>query len=304
MYFPYFSKLPLELRIEIWRYALLAESQDRVVLLHDTHVIPRPSLINPLLAVDRTSRKEALRFYPVALKVVDLPKFVAPLYFKPTTSVLCSMARQARMLMAFERRLDDLVPVSRSEGTIYLNPTHDTFIVGLDFAPLYAKRSLTHFGSGSRSDRRVPTRPIAESLDLETTCREIRKVVLAEWDGHGDYHPSMEANTITEYAGALAERLWDRATFSGCTTFQHLWLGDHTEEWGMPPRLRPTSERLDGGVECARQLMRGDGRGERSRLDIRSWTPVKKRDGSAVVVSRVYSPGEARAPRTVHYRRR
>ncbi|KAK8112539.1 hypothetical protein PG984_013065 [Apiospora sp. TS-2023a] len=52
MYFPYFSKLPPELQIEVWRYALLAESQDRVVLLHDTHVIPRPSLISPFLSVD------------------------------------------------------------------------------------------------------------------------------------------------------------------------------------------------------------------------------------------------------------
>ncbi|KAK8112538.1 hypothetical protein PG984_013064 [Apiospora sp. TS-2023a] len=180
----------------------------------------------------------------------------------------------------FERCLDDVVPISRSEGTIHLNPTHDTFIVGLDFAPLYAKRSFTHFGSGIVSDGESPLAP------------------------HGDYHPNREPYAITEYAGALAERLWDRMTFSGCTTFQHLWLGDHTEEWGMPPRLHPTGERLDGGEECARQLMRGDGRGERSRLDIRSWTPVKKRDGSAVVVSRVYSPGEARAPRTVHYRRR
>lgn len=294
MDFPYFTKLPLELQIEVWRHALHAESQERVVLLHDTHVIPRPSLISPFLSVDRISRIEALRFYPVALKVVDLPKFVAPSLPKTGPRRLRYVLRQERMLSKFERRLDGLVPHLASRGTVRLSPARDTFIIGLDFAPQYAKKTLTHLSRGPGDDGGRPGRPIAERLDRPTAAQAIRHAVLAEWDRYGGWRPHVDVEA--EYAREAAERLWDRATFGGCTTFQHLWLWERGPAGGL--------RMLGDYAACARHLMRvlddpGNARGERGRLDIRSWTPVEGRDGSGLVVSRVYGPEERRGARAV-----
>lgn len=95
----------------------------------------------------------------------------------------------------FERRLDDLVPRSPSRGTIYLNPIHDKFIIGLDFAPQYARKSLTHSGGGKPLTERVPSRPVTESLSIET-CQELERVVLAELDTQ---ELGQTANAALEY---------------------------------------------------------------------------------------------------------
>ncbi|KAK7995807.1 hypothetical protein PG991_015274 [Apiospora marii] len=302
MDFSYFTKMPMELQVEVWRHALHEEAKQRVVLLHDTHVIPRPSLISPLLSVDRMSRIEALRFYPVALKVVDLPKFVAPSFPREGPFGLRHRVRQQRMSLMFERRLDDLVPHSASRGTVRLSPAHDTFIIGLDFAPQYARKSLTHPASdySDRDDGGKPSRPITQSLlDCGSTVGEIQKVVLAEWDKYARGRPECEVTVESEYALETAEASWNRAVFAGCATFQHLWL------WGRG--LHGSTRMLGDQASCARTILRvldddrdgNNDRGERGRLDIRSWTPVQKDDGSVMVVSRVPGAEDGRTPVSV-----
>ncbi|KAK8079261.1 hypothetical protein PG994_003068 [Apiospora phragmitis] len=284
MDFSRFGKLPLELQIEVWKLAILAESQGRVVPLHGKHVVPRRSLLSPFLSTARASRTEARRFYTVALRVAKIPLFAPSVEYD-------SSAAHERTRLDFERHLAHLLPISAARGVLYLSPTHDTFVTGLDFAPLYATEFPYPRGnSGFRGLR--PVRPITERLDAQT-CREVQTVVLAEWDRQGRFQ---RASTVAEYSKKCAERLWNWSTFSGCTAFQHLWVDDRRRYHGRP---------MCDAAAAARNLMmhlhesylnagRGDGHVSGcGRLDIRSWVTVDKSDPCKVVANTVYSSEEA-----------
>ncbi|KAK7912005.1 hypothetical protein PG985_014486 [Apiospora marii] len=120
MAFTRFSDLPPELQVIVWKFALLAESQDRVVLLHRTnYIIPQRHLISPFLRTCSISRDEALRFYTVALEVKEFPLLPQPI---PLDNAERKVQYGLTRMHMLPRR-----------GNIYLNPNHDTFITGLSF---------------------------------------------------------------------------------------------------------------------------------------------------------------------------
>ncbi|KAK7964382.1 hypothetical protein PG988_011356 [Apiospora saccharicola] len=306
MTFHYFCKLPKELQVEIWRYALLAESQERVVLLHDYHVVPRRQLISPLLSTNQTCRDEALRFYTFSLQVVDVPIIAKP----SPQCVLPYSLSQKHILMKCElmHRLLNL-PNYAPRGTLRLSLTHDTFIKGLDFSPQYfgpygteptTSNDTNHTpnamgGSGSGVNGKLQFRPITKCLDREA-CRRIVNLVVAEQGHDGSAQHGTTQNPWSsfmdlpwvKYSRKHADGLWKRSTFSGCRTFQHLWVAPRPDGSGLV---------LENATGCAWTLAReleetsGGGRG---LLNIRSWTAVEERDEtSGEVESRVYDVDEA-----------
>ncbi|KAK8074107.1 hypothetical protein PG994_005006 [Apiospora phragmitis] len=75
--FTLFTSLPPEVRLDIWRRALLLEQRTRRIDAQVEYIGGRfsilplltESLISPLVLVNRESREEALRRYPNALRV-------------------------------------------------------------------------------------------------------------------------------------------------------------------------------------------------------------------------------------------
>ncbi|KAI1422081.1 hypothetical protein F5Y12DRAFT_650521 [Xylaria sp. FL1777] len=68
--FPLFSRLPPELRLEIWGFAVLATARRRRVVEQNFQVFPTLDLVTPpLFSVNSESREISLSFYPVRLEV-------------------------------------------------------------------------------------------------------------------------------------------------------------------------------------------------------------------------------------------
>ncbi|KAK8030113.1 hypothetical protein PG993_011404 [Apiospora rasikravindrae] len=272
---PSFTRLPLELQIEVWQHALLADSKERLVPLHGRHVVPHRGLASPFLAVNAVSRAEARRFYTVAVPVRDLPLFDA--------AAPCFAWRRAARV--------------RDAGVVYLDPVRDMFVTGLDFAPQFAEKPLTpqqvhdeNDGSGDAEEevKIFTVRPITEALPAQT-CREIQNVVLAGWDATGEYQRETE---VVEYSKRVAERLWNRSIFSGSRTWRHLWMGKRHDKQKDPcPLYRLVAgEKLSKEASCARVLMlllkqqeKGEDGEQRGRLGsaIETWTVMERRDGGA-----------------------
>ncbi|KAK7959819.1 uncharacterized protein PG986_004673 [Apiospora aurea] len=323
MALPGFAKLPLELQIKVWRHALQAESQERVVPLHDRHVVPHRRLASPFLSVNRVSRAEARRFYTVAVPVRALPLFVAPPgtgRVFPARGHPLMPSGPKRVRLAFKSHLGEVLPGSEARGVVFLDPVRDVFVTGLDFAPLFAEKALnarqqvSSGGDGSSDDdeeeedgdemRRVPAvRPITEAIPVQT-CREIQNVVLAEWDATGECQHEL---TVVEYSEQAAERAWSRDVFSGFGPYQHLWLGVRREDGrdNRSPHYRTVAdERLGNEASCAMLLMlqlqeerRGSDEGQqrqgqhgaRSRLGIETWTVMERSNGGPTsVANRAY----------------
>ncbi|KAK7995555.1 hypothetical protein PG990_014328 [Apiospora arundinis] len=286
MCFPKFSELPTELQLEIWRFAMAAESQDRVVLLHDTHVVPRRQLCSPFLAVNSTSRDEARRRYTVALEVVNMHRFADDGgEGGGGGGVPGTLAESYRAVRSrFGLRLADAFgplyrPRTREEsaGVLYLSPHHDTFVLGLDFASLY---DLAQRARGRPLRRRTPPPPnartsqrpslvggntsryITESLPAEA-CEQIRNTVLAE-----QKRPGFEDWLVQNggYTDQQAERLWRTRTFPGAEKGKHLWVEPSLMRpltWGLDWELRASGVAMLEALENTR-------RRDRDRQDIDS----------------------------------
>ncbi|KAI0831592.1 hypothetical protein F5Y06DRAFT_307732 [Hypoxylon sp. FL0890] len=71
LHFSMFSKLPLEIRLQIWRMALHQETEKRFVIVDvmERFVYPMRRLISPLLAVNTESRETAMAFFNLKLDV-------------------------------------------------------------------------------------------------------------------------------------------------------------------------------------------------------------------------------------------
>lgn len=314
MAFYYFGKLPTELQIKIWWCALLAESQERVVLLHDRHVVPRRPLISPLLATNKLCREEGLRLYTLSLEVVGIPVTEVPC---PAPSRSAVNHEQRVMRDELKKHLSNLSKYQR-RGTLYLNPTHDTFIKGLDFAPQYVRlrnaglhfdmayrESDTMLGHSRGENGELPVRPITTCLD-EQACRRIEQLVVAEQGRDGSAQQGTVIRPFAQNGGsvpdfrsivymrAYADEIWERRTFSGCREFRHLWVAPHLEGLGVL---------LEGTAGCAWALLTrelaesagggGGGGGDRSRLNIRPWTAVEQPLFSGVAGAWVYDVAEA-----------
>ncbi|KAK8112540.1 hypothetical protein PG984_013066 [Apiospora sp. TS-2023a] len=315
MTFYYFCKLPKELQIDIWRHVLLAESRERVVLLHNHHVVLRRQLLSPLLSTNKLSRDEALLFYTLSLQVVDIPIIATPY---PQWMIQGSVNFQQSLISTVFSVCFFNLPNYAPRGKLYLSPTHDTFIKGLDFSPQYVgpygtepttyndtnRKPNAMGGRGIGANGKLPVRPITQSLDREA-CRRIVNLVVAE---QGQYGSAQHGTTQTPWSSLLdlpwvkysrkdADHLWKRDTFSGCRTFQHLWVA---------PRPDGSGRVLENATGCAWTLAReleetsGGGRG---LLNIRSWTAVGERDGtSGELESLVYDVDEAERSGLPSYR--
>lgn len=251
MAFSCFARLPIELQAEVWHHALLAESQDRVVLLNvSNHAIPQRHLASPFLSAVWLSRHEALHFYTVALEVRDVP------LFRPPFGDDCRSILRTPTISAFNQSLAQMHEFER-RGTVYLNHDHDTFITGLDFMMHYATTS----GIGNAA------RPITEILP-PAACQQVRHLVVAQrvleyncpggvtLEGREDRpnEPDLWLQDAV-YSQAQAEELWDRSTFNGCTTFQHTWVSIEREERGFGDGFGSQDYLLPGPEACAWYLM-------------------------------------------------
>ncbi|KAK7959554.1 uncharacterized protein PG986_004408 [Apiospora aurea] len=302
MAFAKFPELPTELQLYVWQCALLAESQDRLVLVHRTnHIIPQSHLCSPYLSTSRLSRIEALRFYRVPLKVGVLP-LVPPMVRERVREYSVSQDVLGRRPSGSGRNFLHTLSRAKHRGTVYLNPTHDTFIIGLCFIMHF----MTAFPSGPMLGERYPdfvavgtnrNRPLvrlfAGALPL-AACREVRNLVLAQRGtsnrtdrylitGVPSSRPGEPVLTLLRSIclWPRAERAWRRFFFSGCTDFRHLWVQVPREERCYGRVFGNDAEYMLSGPEaCAWALFRDlqEHGGSRRRLDIRTW-PVEERNG-------------------------
>jgi hypothetical protein len=85
MSFP-FDRLPPELRLEIWAFAVQSDAQRRLVIEQSFQVFPTLDLIaSPLFSANTESREAAQSFYPVCLEVYRRTSFRPnpSLYYHP-----------------------------------------------------------------------------------------------------------------------------------------------------------------------------------------------------------------------------
>ncbi|KAK8062389.1 hypothetical protein PG997_014486 [Apiospora hydei] len=302
MTFAKFPELPTELQLYVWQCALLAESQDRLVLVHRTnHIIPQSHLCSPYLSTSRLSRIEALRFYTVPLKVGVLP-LVPPMVRERVRQYSVSQDVLGHRPRGSGRHYLHSLCRAQRRGTVYLNPTHDTFIIGLCFIMHFAAA----FSSGAMLGERYPefvavgtnrNRPLgrlfAGALPL-AACREVRNLVLAQRGIRNrkdrgliaavpSSRPGEPVLTLVRsiYLRPRAEVTWKRSFFSGCTDFRHLWVQVPREERCYGRVFGKDAEyKLSGPEACAWALFQDlqEHGGSRHRLDIRTW-PVKERNG-------------------------
>ncbi len=122
--FELFSKLPAELRLVIWTWALIGEAGDRLVFLekNSLRIIQPGHLVSPLLSVSRESRGQAMAFYEVRLEVCQLPEWV----FNPFHSFLGGHGRLT------QDAVDEALTVQRSPqpvlGAFYISAVRDVFL--------------------------------------------------------------------------------------------------------------------------------------------------------------------------------
>ncbi|KAK6836665.1 hypothetical protein PG990_014134 [Apiospora arundinis] len=322
MAFPHFKLMPEELQVEVWRWALLAESQDRVVLLHDTHIIPTKHLVSPFFATDHISRDEAQKFYDTVLPVREVPLIPIRTGSYPDWY---AAARSAGGL--FNIGPDYLstalshISTLEERGSVYLNPTYDTFIAGLDFRLHYATE-VNPTWKDAEGDTIMPdadayekvvSRPITEEL-TKKACLQVQNLVLAERGHHVmDWVPPrlltyyrVEGSSIylepATYTSPQAERIWNRSTFRNCTTFQHMWLFPPLSErgFGYGFGLRRYDYTLTGSSACARALLQHLQKFVISRrcLPVRNWS-ITKTDNE-VQVSEPKCAGDLTEPTIMH----
>ncbi|KAK8075170.1 hypothetical protein PG997_009833 [Apiospora hydei] len=91
--FPYFTKLPLELRRMIWKEFLKDESNSRSILMHHGAPCVRPKiqLISPLLSVTVEGRAAALKFYDTKLAVYHIYRRIYTISYIPKGHLYINM---------------------------------------------------------------------------------------------------------------------------------------------------------------------------------------------------------------------
>ncbi|KAK7935375.1 hypothetical protein PG985_000870 [Apiospora marii] len=129
MSFPHFSQLPCELRLEIWSYALVNESAERLCMTRDSRFSLHISEISyhpsPLLATDREARHEAQSCYAVKIEIIDLrvARTIVDKWFPGIPAGSVSGKEYGYMCYRFlekiPRQLQQLVI-----GCVYLSPVH------------------------------------------------------------------------------------------------------------------------------------------------------------------------------------
>jgi hypothetical protein len=121
--FPWFAKLPPEIRQQVWDAALIRESSTRLVLVwkKDFSIHPTRHLVSPFLSVNCESRARALDFYDVQLTIW---KRRSPIDFEK----------------AVNESLEEREPTVANGGLqpygfARLNIAHDVFVLGFEDVP-------------------------------------------------------------------------------------------------------------------------------------------------------------------------
>ncbi|KAI1264499.1 hypothetical protein F5Y18DRAFT_82868 [Xylariaceae sp. FL1019] len=109
--FPLFPSLPAELRLMIWKFAILMDNRDRLVLLNDVtkRIICTSSLIIPHLQVNVECRHVALGLYPLRLPVSSM--------------IFASRLPENRVAWRYSRH---------SKGVVFINTDYDRFVLAVD----------------------------------------------------------------------------------------------------------------------------------------------------------------------------
>lgn len=140
--FTAFQKLPPELRLYVWEYAIGNEALSRRVGVDDFAfcILPDPRLISPLLTICRESRDVALSYYcdPVPVHAFKLPDYDFRKY-----SSTHRHHSSLQVAMSFDRRSSTTPPppaplydqyhserLGRRQGTLRVSLAADTFVDG------------------------------------------------------------------------------------------------------------------------------------------------------------------------------
>ncbi|KAI1264782.1 hypothetical protein F5Y18DRAFT_388393 [Xylariaceae sp. FL1019] len=233
--FPLFSKLPVELRLLIWEFALHREAEGRVVVLQDNRVLPFKSLISPLLKLNVECREFALkRFYTLKLDVyaVDSFSFIIR-WFELGEST--SWTRDE----LFHNIEEDAVP----EGTIYVSPDYDKFMISgegrfepLPMSGLYHGNSVEEYYVAIKDEFEI-SHVSGHLCGAQPSFRNLVVVQLFGLQedsesfepGSTYYEEFMEVYKKHVYTEREVEKLWQIQTFSGIQNYWQMWVDG--DEW-------------------------------------------------------------------------
>ncbi|KAI6081702.1 hypothetical protein F4821DRAFT_18755 [Hypoxylon rubiginosum] len=120
--FPLFTRLPVELRLAIWKFSILDHNQDRLVPINEKtkRVICITNIANPPhFRVLSESRQVARELYPIRL----------PVFFK----VVCDSSQTAVSPAERDHVVDEDGDDATDEckGHVYVSLEYDVFVIGL-----------------------------------------------------------------------------------------------------------------------------------------------------------------------------
>ncbi|KAI0101437.1 hypothetical protein F4776DRAFT_498641 [Hypoxylon sp. NC0597] len=212
--FPSFNKLPPEIRMMIWKYALHHEARFRLVLLCSRQVLALKYLCSPFLSANFESRSFARKFYRVKLAVFRIPTpgpSVAPVGGPNTHRQIVLDPRL--MDEGYRRRTNYRRPDC---GNVYVSPEFDTFMFDWAiFNELNIRggiNGLLHVSDGL---------PYAVCADVRTLIRATR--------------PSYPE--AVEYSQRATAELWETDVFTGFHAYQTCYIGAGVRLVGVLPWL-------------------------------------------------------------------
>ncbi|KAI4867081.1 hypothetical protein F4820DRAFT_414855 [Hypoxylon rubiginosum] len=262
--------LPAELRLRVWRFALQAETQNRLHMVGQVgnesvqgpiHLLPLKHHISPFLSVNKESRYEAVKFYYVKLDV-----------YRAAEPVVCNPSRYEAAVEAATkdpRTTNDVKPA----GVVYLNPQWDSFVQGENMG-FYCNRCIDLGYVGGR--RGTPRQDLTVRVTPEL-ARTFRNVVLLE-RSYPDFIATpvrhdewwYDAKDWVKYVHGVspchphfsppdrAKKAWKTQVFQGIRNFYH---------------LRLKNQEADNFISLVNEM------GGRGSLDIRKWVPYLDADG-------------------------
>ncbi|KAI1501033.1 hypothetical protein F5X99DRAFT_428992 [Biscogniauxia marginata] len=162
----------------IWEFALLEESSNRLVLLHEIQVIPLKRLVSPFLMVNVESRYHARAFYNVAVSV----HAIRP----PGENQTRSHPPRLRLpiLNEFRDPTGEIVgdfgdDEAGNKGLLYLSPQYDTFVAGKDFCT--CNRHVSYTRARHRYRVKMDTSFNGTTAPLSRdACRAVSRLLLVQ----------------------------------------------------------------------------------------------------------------------------
>ncbi|KAI3323657.1 hypothetical protein HD806DRAFT_495178 [Xylariaceae sp. AK1471] len=143
MFFP-FDRLPTELRLEIWAFAVQSDARRRLVIEQNFQVFPTLDLVaSPFFSVNIESREAVRSFYPIRLEVFrrSTPRPNPSLNYNYNNPTAAAASENENGPQQSQRPAEDY------RGVVYLSPALDTMVSVHPRTELLGLNDMNFFGN-------------------------------------------------------------------------------------------------------------------------------------------------------------